>query len=623
MCGIAGIFDREDTGRIRKDTIIRMMQALQHRGPDDDGSFLDRKVGLGFRRLSIVDLAGGQQPMFNEDHTLVLICNGEIFNHKHLRKQLEAAGHSFRTNCDVEVLLHLYEEYGTGFLNTLNGQFAFCLYDIPRQQMLLVRDQVGIVPLFYTMADGFLLFGSEIKALLEHPAVKRKVSLTGLDQVMTFPGTVSPVTMFENILSLKPGHFMRIDTGHVEISKYWDLQYPREQDEAARRPDTFYLEELRYLLRQSVDCRMQADTAVGFYLSGGLDSSLICAMAHELYPEIKKDSFSISFNEKDINESRFQRIVSNKIESVHHELVFTTDDIHLRLKDAVFAAEAPLRETYNTCSLKLSEFVHANDIKVILSGEGADELFCGYMGYKFDHKRRELTSELVGYEKAMEEEMRMKMWGDGTFQYEHNLFPFLEVKRAIYSQGLVEQLPDFESIREGILDHQQLDGRNLLHKRSYIDFKMRLADHLLADHGDRVCYANGVEARYPFLDINLIEFMREVPSHLKVNGMQEKYILRKCAESYLPKEITGREKFGFVAPASPFLLKENIEWINDILAYDTIKKQGYFNPDTVERLRKQYTQDDFFIKPTFENDLLITVITFGIFLELFGMPNHS
>ncbi|MBF0527358.1 MAG: asparagine synthase (glutamine-hydrolyzing), partial [Deltaproteobacteria bacterium] len=299
MCGITGIYDFTNQSRVDQQVIEAMTAALVHRGPDDCGYHVDQNLGFGFRRLSIIDLATGNQPMFNEDRSLVSVCNGEIYNYGELAADLKSRGHRFYTTCDVEVLVHLYEEYGLDFIKKLNGQFAFAIFDRKRQTLLLVRDQAGIAPLFYTVRDGSLIFASEIKAILKHPQVSRQVDLTGLDQVFSFPGLVSPRTMFKGISSLKPGHYVLVAGGQVKVAEYWDLTYPEESETEYRTSEAEYVEQLDELLRQSVKYRLIADVPVGFYLSGGLDSSLIAALIHNLYPGETRHSFSIGFNERE------------------------------------------------------------------------------------------------------------------------------------------------------------------------------------------------------------------------------------------------------------------------------------------------------------------------------------
>src|SRR6201988_1701882 len=620
MCGIVGYVDLNRAGRVEERILNEMANALIHRGPDSRGYFVEPNAFLGTRRLRIIDLETGDQPLFNRDRSLVLSCNGEIFNYRELTKELEQKGHSFRTKTHVEVLVHLYEEHGVGFLNKLNAQFALAIYDRKDATLFLARDQFAICPLFYTVVDGFLIFASEIKSILQHPSVPREVNLTGLDQVLSLPGAISPQTLFRNIHSLPSGHYLVVKNGDVSVREYWDLDYPLLSESTDGKPETYYAETLRDRLEQSIRYRLQADVPVGFFLSGGLDSSLIAAMIKRVSPDTKRHSFSISFSDDKICESKYQRLMSLYVDSIHHEIEFDETHIAERLRDAVYHSECPLKETYNTASLALSEETRKNGITVVLNGEGSDELFAGYVGYRFD-KGRNGNNKSQDLETILGDEICEKFWGDRNFDYEKDEYPFREVKQALYAPDISARFSEFDCSNFPVVNKDRLRGRHILHKRSYLDFKLRLGHHLIADHGDRMTMANSIEARYPFLDIDLVEFCTRIPPDLKLNGFTEKYILKKAAGDLIPRQIVEREKFGFVAPGSPALLQQKIDWVYDLLSYERIKRQGYFNPDTVEYLKKQYSQNDFKLQLSLDDDLLIIVLTFGIFLELFNLPD--
>ncbi|MCA1635269.1 MAG: asparagine synthase (glutamine-hydrolyzing) [Acidobacteria bacterium] len=622
MCGFAGFVDTRNERTAERDVLGRMTDKLVHRGPDADGYFVEGCAGLGFRRLSIIDLEGGDQPIYSEDGSVVLMCNGEIYNYRELRNELQRKGHLFSTRSDVEVLLHLYEEEGTGFLNRLNGQFAFVIYDRAKRLLFLARDHFGVNPLYYTVADGVLVFASEIKAILEHPLYRREVDLTGLDQVLSFPGLVSPRTAFKNVESLKAGHYLVMKNGRVTVSEFWDLDYPKKGEVSYDKPEGYYVERLTDLFAQSVKYRLQAEVPVGFYLSGGLDSSMVAAMIDKVSPRNPRHSFSIGFNDRDICETQYQRLMSRHVGSIHHEIVFDWPEIADRLRDMIYHCECPVKETYNTCSMALSDAAKSSGITVILTGEGADELFAGYVGYRFDqYGVRGSRQQRRGLEELLEEEVREQLWGDRNLFYEVDQHAFRETKQALYSERANESFPDFDCVNFGLVNKGRLAGRHPLHQRSYLDFKLRLSDHLISDHGDRMALANSVEARYPFLDIELVEFSRLVPPGLKLNGLTEKYILKRVAEGLVPPEIIRREKFGFHAPGSPFLLRQNSEWLEDLLSYERVRRQGYFNPDVVEALKRRYTSEGFRLNLPFENDLLMIVLSFNIFLDLFRLPD--
>jgi asparagine synthase (glutamine-hydrolysing) len=617
MCGFAGYFDLLHARKPEPEVLTRMTDKLLHRGPDSAGYFAEHNMALGFRRLKIIDLDGGDQPLFSEDGNVVLVCNGEIYNYRELRSELVQDGHRFSSASDVEVILHLYEDQGTGFLNRLNGQFSFVLYDRKKHSVFMARDQFGINPLHYAIVDGMLVFASEIKALIEHPLVPREVDLAGLDLILSFPGLVSPRTMFKGVSSLKSGHYL-VAESEVTIAEYWDLDYPKMGDLTYDQPEEYYVDRLRELFARSVEYRLQADVPVGFYLSGGQDSSMVAAMISKLSPHIARHSFSIGFTDAKICESKYQKLMAGLTKSIHHEITFDWPEIATRLSDMVYHCECPVKESYNTCSLALSEAAKRAGATVILTGEGADELFAGYVGYRWDQfgVRKPRRDDL---ETLFEEEIRFKLWGDKDLFYETDHYSFLQAKSALYSAGANELFSEFNCLNFELVNKDRLKGRHPVHQRSYLDFKLRLADHLLSDHGDRMALANSVEARYPFLDINLTEFAKTIPPNLAIKGYTEKYILKKVAEDLIPRKIIDREKFGFRAPGSPYLLRQNADWINDYLSYDRIKRQGFFNPDVIENLKRQYSKEHFELHPHLDTDVLMTVLTFGILLDRFGL----
>ncbi|UXE67977.1 MAG: asparagine synthase (glutamine-hydrolyzing) [Chryseotalea sp. WA131a] len=617
MCGICGFFKfNGNVDESDRPIIEKMNSKLIHRGPDAQEHQLLDNVALGFSRLSIIGLNNGMQPITNEDGSLVLICNGEIFNYIELREELQNKGHRFRTSSDVEVILHLYEDHSMNFLNELNGQFAFALYDKQKQRLFCARDQMGITPLFFTVVDSTFVFASEIKAILQHPAVPRKVDLTGLDQIFTFAGLVSPRTMFQGISSLENGHYIVIHSdGCVRIEEYWDLNYPDGEVRMNGKPEQQYIEELEELFENSIRLRLRSDVPSGLYLSGGLDSSMITMKVHQLHPTVEKEVFSIDFVDSTYSESIYQKLVARESNSHLNQKTFFFKDIIERLPLSIYHSECPIKETYNTASLSLSEDVRAKGIKVILSGEGADEFFAGYVGYRFDKMRA--NNLIKNTCSPQERALRDKLWGDPDFFYERNFLEFDVVKRGLYSDGVNASFDEINCLNHPIINNERTRNLDVLNRRAYVDYKIRLVDHLVSDHGDRMALANSVEVRYPFLDKNLVEFSTKVPSDLKLKDFTEKYILKKMAQRFVPKQIFEREKFHFIAPGSPYLLQKNVQYINDLLSHDRIKRQGYFNPDKVEELRHLYSQKGFTVNAPYESDLLIVVITFQIFLDQF------
>ncbi len=627
MCGITGALDLAGGHRVDPAVVAAMTETLIHRGPDSSGLFLTPDLGLGARRLKIIDLATGDQPIYNEDRSVVLVCNGEIFNYRQLRHSLCERGHVFRTHTDVEVLVHLYEEHGEDLVLHLDGQFAFAIWDAKRRRLFLARDHFGVIPLYYTVAGGLFLFGSEIKAILAHPAVERRVDLVGLDQILSLPGLVSPRTLFQGISSLPSGHTLSVADGGFRTHPYWDLDYPQEAEAAAnagpQRPEAEYVEELREIFARSVGRRLQADVPVGIFVSGGLDSSLVAAFAARQTPGVERHTFSISFDDDAIDETGYQRLMARLLGSEHHEIRFDAEAIAERLREVVYHCECPVKESYNTCALALAGAARSAGVKVVLAGEGADELFGGYPGYRFDAagERGHPGAPSVG--QVLEEELREQVWGDRRLAYERDQVAFRETKTALYSRAVAERFEQIDCLEHPLVDKSRLRGRHALHQRSYLDFKLRLADHLLSDHGDRMVMARSVEARYPFLDREMVDFARRTPPSLKVKGLTEKYLVKRMAEGWIPRAIIEREKFGFRAPGSPMLLRRRYGWVEDLLSPETVRHYGAFDPGVVSRLVLQYRQEGFELHPHLDTDLLMVVLTFHLLCELFELQGVS
>ncbi len=618
MCGICGVIDLKQKNRINPDILWRMNKRLEHRGPDQAEVKVIDNVGIGFTRLSIIDLHGGMQPLYNEDYSLVLICNGEIFNYKELSSELIHKGHIFRTKSDCECILHLYEEYEEAFLNMLNGQFAFFLYDLKRKKAICVRDQVGIAPFYYTIANDFLIFASEIKAILEHTDVERKIDLVGLDQVMTFPGLISPRTLFCNISSLSPGHYMIINNfSEVQVKQYWDISYPKIGEIEYSVDEKYYTEKLNELLTNAVKCRLQSEVPVGFYVSGGLDSAVIAGKICEI-DTLLKQSFSIDFADRDISEGKYQRAMIDFIHANHNMYRLDVDEIMRSIRDVVYHAECVIKESYNSATKKLSQMAKEKGIRVVLTGEGADELFGGYIGYRFDKLNQMMPRQRVPHLKE-EEALREQVWGDYDFLYEKNFFAFNQVKKSIYSDSINASFDQINCLNYFVINQERIKNIDILHKRSYVDFKLRMADHLLGDHGDRMVFSNSVEARFPFLDKNVIEFVMKMPPSLKLKDFEEKYILKKAAKKYVPSIILERPKFAFTAPGSSEFIKCDRKYMDEILSYDSIKKHGIFNADKVEQLKKEYMKEDFKLNMPYDNDYLMIVLTTELLMQEFKM----
>lgn len=618
MCGIAGFYSPHRAA-VAPEVLAAMTAAVGHRGPDDEGTYRAAGIGLGFRRLSILDLAGGNQPMSSNDGTVWSVCNGELYNHVDLRAQLQQGGHRFHTRTDTEVVPALYQSHGPTFARRVNGQFAFALYDGTRHRLVLGRDHVGIAPLFLATTPDGVAFGSEIKALLAHPGVPREVDLRGLDQILTFPGPVSPQTMVRGVESVPPGTVIVFEAdGSRHTHRYWDLVYPTlDEIDLGRRLDDC-VDELDAALRQAIRYRLQSDVPVGNYLSGGLDSSLIAAITGTLVPGERRHTFSITFEDPRIDESGPQRTMAAALGSIHHERRMGPGDIEARLRDIVRCAEAPLRESYNACTLELSRMARDAGVKVVLTGEGADELFGGYVGYRLDTLRSTAPGE-DDLDAMLERQLRLRLWGDPTLHYEKPYHRFTRSKRALYAPARAAQAHDFDCLQASPVDIERLRGRHPLHQRSYLDFKLRMADHLLADHGDRVSYANGVEARYPFLDLGVIDAARRIPPHLMVHEGEEKYVLKQLARRYLPRGIVERRKFSFVAPSSVAMLRSGSPLVETLLAPERIARDQVFDEEVVQQLVRAADRPVDEPNQTFDDDVLMVVLTFNLFVDLFDL----
>ncbi|WP_404337311.1 asparagine synthase (glutamine-hydrolyzing) [Sphingomonas sp. MMS12-HWE2-04] len=613
MCGICGAF-RPGGRPVAPEAIAAMSAAIRHRGPDDTGAYHKGSAALGFRRLSIVDVAGGHQPIANEGETLHLVCNGEIYNHRALRDGLRGRGHRFRTGSDAEVILPLYEEVGEALVDRLDGQFAFALLDTARNRLLLARDPFGVAPLFYTWVNGAFVFASEIKALLAYPGVERRVDLVGLDQLLSLPGLVSPRTMFAGINSVPPGHLLTVDGRGSHGRAYWDMAYPPQGDSVETRSEADWCEELDVTLQAAVTKRLQGEVPIGAYLSGGLDSSLVTAMMQGAEPV---RTFSIHFGDSLFDEQPYQRLVAERFGCTHKEVPLPLTAIEQGLRAAVWHAECPLRETYNTASLALSAAARRDGVPVVLSGEGADELFAGYVGYRYDAFRRARGTPPLAPREA---ELRRRLWGDETIFYEQDLAAHEARRKALYAPALRADFDAIDFTRHDLVDTRRLAGIDPQHQRAYLDLKLRVGDHLVGDHGDRMLLANAVEGRFPFLDLAVADCARRMPPGLKLNGAIEKYILKQVGRAWLPNAITEREKYAFNAPGSAYLLACGIDWVEQLLDPATIRRQGYFDAERVAALARTARASDAAPGQGNEADPLMTILTFGLFLDLFDMP---
>jgi asparagine synthase (glutamine-hydrolysing) len=611
MCGICGMFNQTNPTCPERAVLENMLQAIRHRGPDGTESLLLDNVALGFNRLSFLDLEGGMQPIQNEDGTLSMICNGEVFNFSELRKELEEKGHQFRTKTDVEVVLHLYEEEGLDFPKRLNGQFAIALYDDREKRLILCRDQIGICPLFYTIHDGRLLFASEIKAILEYPGVPRRLEMKAVDQLMNFPGVVSPTTFFKGVHALRGGHMLVVTAEDLRDVEFWDLRYPTE--EGPDLGEEYYAQTLREKLKRAISRRLVADVPIGFYISGGLDSSVVaCYIGKFLLNSYY--SFSAEIGEGELDESQFQQMVKERVGSTHYKVKVNEAELWENLGKVIYHAESAVKETYDVAAYLLSGLVQQSPAKAVLTGQGSDEFFCGYVGYMLDLFRNMQKGRMTAEEQAANE----LLWGDPFFRYERIHPEIRKIHRQIYSAGVRGEIESFSAWRESPIDTRKVAGLSAQKRRSYIDYKLRLSDHLLGEHGDRMFFSHSVEGRHPFLDMELLDFVATIPDKYKLNGTNEKYILKKAGEGIVPDPILKRKKFPFQAPGMSAMVKRPSVG-PDFLSDDLLRKYGVFDVDYVNQMKRAYQQEDFKLMGAYEIDYLLIVMTVTMLCEQYGL----
>ena len=610
MCGICGIYNNVNTHALDKGVLDNMMKAILHRGPDGSNSLITDRVALGFNRLSFLDLEGGMQPLYNGDKSVVMVCNGEIFNHRELRDELMAEGYVFRTHTDVEVIPHLYDKYGLDFPKYLNGQFAIALYDTKKDMFLLVRDQVGICPLYYTIHDGRVIFGSEIKAILEYPGIPRKLNLKAVDQLMNFPGIVSPTTFFKGIYALRAGHMIIFSEGSEgRDEEFWDMIYTEDIED---KGEEYYVENVKTLFKNAIARRLDADVPIGFYISGGLDSSLVaCYIGKFLLNSYY--SFSAEIGTDELDESQYQYMVKDCVKSTHYSVPVTDESIYENLKKVIWHTESAVKESYDVAAYLLSSLVQDSPAKAVLTGQGSDEFFCGYVGYMLDMfrgmQRGSMTEDELKYNEHL--------WGDKYFRYERIHPEIRKVHKQVYAADIADRIDDFSALKESPIDVRKVAGLSDAKRRSYIDYKLRLSDHLLIEHGDHMFFSHSVEGRHPFLDSELLKFVATIPDEYKINGTNEKYILKKAGAGIVPEKILKRNKFPFQAQGMSMLIKNtNIaEYIDDSL----IAKYGIFNTDFVSRMRADYMQEDFKLMGAYEIDYLMIVMTVTMLCEQYGL----
>src|SRR5215211_142181 len=590
MCGICGLVSLDGASGPDPAALAAMNEALAHRGPDSDGSVIDGPCGLAMRRLSIIDLAGGDQPIASEDGRICVIQNGEIYNYRELMDGLRARGHSFSTQSDTEVLVHLYEERGAAFVEDLRGMFTVALWDAGEGRVVLARDRFGIKPLYYRVADGTLSFASELKALLRQPGFSREIDPAALEAFLAFNSIPAPLTIFKQARKLPPGHLLIAERGEVSISRY-ARPSPAPADQLRTEDEEALAEELRGRLRDSVRAHLVSDVPVGVLLSGGVDSAALTAMAAG-ESGYRVSTFSIGFEEGSFDELDRARLVAERYGTDHHELVLRPDAVDL-LPRLVEAFDEPFGDSSALPTYLVSELA-ADTVKVVLSGEGGDELFGGYYTYVADR-----LAPRVGGAAAFLRPLVDRLPSSSakaSFDYKAKRFvrgahlPPVERHHAwkeIFSPEAQRELlvspPGFDPLDLYRARYAETEGAEELARLQDLDLGIYLVDDLLVKT-DRASMAHSLEARVPFLDPVVADLALALETKRKIRGFQKKRLLRRAVAPLLPKEIVRGRKQGFSIPVAAWLRGDLEPFARDVLSAETIERQGCLNPETVTRV---------------------------------------
>jgi asparagine synthase (glutamine-hydrolysing) len=599
MCGICGKLYFDTQRQVDSSLIASMSSVLQHRGPDDHGTYVAGPVGLGHQRLSIIDTsAAGHQPMTNEDKSIWIVFNGEIYNFAELRGELEKKGHHFASHTDTETILHLYEEQDIYCLQKLRGMFAFAIWDMRKQRLFMARDRVGKKPLVYTVADGAFIFASELKALIQDPAVPAPVNYEAIHHYLTYQYVPSPCTIFHGMYKLPPAHYLTVERGKVSTKRYWNLSYadklqlPRVRDYAELFMDVF---------TEAVSIRLRSDVPLGAFLSGGLDSSATVAVMSRLTNRPVK-TFSIGFDEPEYNETNYAALVAKRFQTEHTEFIVRPDALNI-LPKLVWYYNEPFADSSAIPTYYVSKLTREH-VTVALNGDGGDESFAGYERY--------IADKLAGYyeklpafirEKIIRRSLSLLPHQENRRRLLRRLKRFVngiadtaerryvrwvcafdnEMKKDLYTPAFVEKMASVDSVNLVVNWYAQADAQNFLDKTLYVDVMSYLPDDLLVKV-DIASMANSLEARSPFLDHRLMEFAASLPPELKLKGLQSKYLLKQAFSSVLAPEILDRRKMGFGVPLDRWLRNELRELTYDILLENRAIQRGLFRKDAVQLL---------------------------------------
>jgi len=601
MCGITGIADL--TGPVRADLLARMTNTLWRRGPDDESYFLPAPaaggpaVGFGFRRLSIIDLSGGRQPMSNEDGSLWIVCNGEIYNHPALRLQLEASGHHFRTHSDIEVLLHLYEDHGPDCVTKVNGMFALAIWDSKNQSLFLARDRMGKKPLYYRDTPARFIFASEPKALLMHPDCPRELDPGNLSKYLAYEYVPSPHCIFKGIHKLPAGHSLTWKNGHSQLRQYWDLQFSHGADADVRSEDQI-AEELRERLKEAVRLRLISDVPLGVFLSGGIDSSSLVAMMARLMPPSQIKTFAIGFEEKSFDESDHARRVARFFGTDHREQILDSKTLLDVLPEVAAFLDEPLADASIIPTYLLSKFTRRH-VTVALGGDGGDELFAGYPTFQAHRMAAFYKVPRVLHERVIRPLAELLPVSTANFSFDFKVKRFLrgldrrpEIRDQIWTGSfapleqralLAGSAPEIDAYGDVEAAEKNCPSATGMERLIYLYCKFYLQDCILTKV-DRASMACSLEARAPFLDYTFVEFVNSIPFRLKLKGLTTKYILKKAMRDKLPPEILARRKKGFGIPVGKWFRGDLRALMLDTLSESRIRAQGIFNPAEITRL---------------------------------------
>jgi asparagine synthase (glutamine-hydrolysing) len=637
MCGIAGIIDY--SFRDNRSEVESMLHSISYRGPDESGIYHSPCATLGSVRLSIIDIEGGQQPLSDPSGRYWIVFNGEIFNYKELRLDLEKRGCTFKTNSDTEVLIQLYIVHGKKCLGLLNGQFSFAIWDKFNEEVFAARDRVGIRPFFYNVQDGVFSFASEIKSLFQQKKLSREFNIESLSQVYTYWTTITPNTAFKGIFELPPGHFGTYSRKGLVIEKFWDLDFSYT-DLNITFQDA--MDKFHELFSDAVRIRLRADVEVAAYLSGGIDSSATVAYIKDIEPGIL-NTFSIGFDEKDFDESDFQNEAAKYFGTAHKSMICTSKDISDSFKKVIWHSEIPILRTAPAPMLLLSELVRKNKIKVVVTGEGSDEILAGYDIFKEAKIKRFWASQpnskirpllfkkLYPYLTQMKDlspNMLRMFYGYKLEDVDNPFYSHLlrwnnanHIKKH-FSDNIKNELSDYSVFSE-LLKRlpDNFNSWNQLAKSQWLETTVFMSGYLLSSQGDRMGMANSVEGRYPFLDYRVIEFCSSLPSEYKLKGLNEKYLLKRLLKNKIPERILNRQKQPYRAPIrNVFLSKDSPEYVKSMLSESYFRKAGIFNYDSVSGLISKIEKSG--TSSEIDNMVLSSVISTHLLYYQF-IENHN